>query len=121
MSTIIISRTDAIGDVVLTLPVAAALRSAYPDARILFMGRSYTEDVINACENVDEFINWDQLKDLPEREIIAVLSGKQADTIIHVLPNPAIARLARKAGIKVRIGTTNRLYHWWTCNRLVKL
>jgi hypothetical protein len=27
-----------------------------------------------------------------------------------------IAHLAKKAGIAHRIGTTNRLWHWFTCN-----
>lgn len=29
--------------------------------------------------------------------------------------------LAKRAGIKNRIATTNRVYHWFTCNKLVKL
>ena len=107
---IIISRTDAIGDVVLTLPMAGVLRSLYPDCRIYFLGRSYTRDVVQACVYVDEFLNWDELKELPK-----------ADVIIHVFPNKQIARLAKRAGIAQRIGTTNRIYHWWTCNRLVRL
>lgn len=106
----IISRTDAIGDVVLTLPVAGVLRSLYPDCRIYFLGRSYTRDVVQACVHVDEFLNWDELKELPE-----------ADAIIHVFPDKQIARLAKRAGIAQRIGTTNRIYHWWTCNTLVRL
>jgi ADP-heptose:LPS heptosyltransferase len=44
-----------------------------------------------------------------------------ADTIIHVFPDRRIARLAKRAGIRQRIGTTNRIYHWLTCNRLVRL
>src|SRR5882757_11088786 len=109
--TFIISRSDAIGDVVLTLPVAGVLRSLYPDSRILFLGKTYTKDVIQACEHVDGFLDWDEMKKLPPREAIRQLTAAGADTIIHVLPNPEIARLAKRAGIKKRIGTTNRLYH----------
>jgi ADP-heptose:LPS heptosyltransferase len=107
--------------VVLTLPVAGVLRSLYPEARIIFLGRSYTEEVIKACEYVDEFLNWDQLRQLPEEEAALLLAHTKADTIIHVFPHPVIAKIARRAGIKMRIGTTNRLYHWFTCNRLVRL
>jgi len=112
MRTFIISRTDAIGDVVLTLPMAGVLKQLYPDAQILFLGRAYTEEVVMASEHIDGFINWDKCKDL---------SIFNADAIIHVFPNKDIARAAKKAHIKERIGTTNRIYHWWTCNRLVKL
>lgn len=117
----IISRTDAIGDVVLTLPVAGVLKKLYPDAYICFLGRAYTRDVVHACVHVDEFLDWDQWKDLPEPEAAQALEALKADTIIHVFPGKRIARIAKQAGIPQRIGTTNRLFHWWTCNTLVKL
>jgi ADP-heptose:LPS heptosyltransferase len=41
--------------------------------------------------------------------------------ILHIFPRREIARLARKAGIPYRLGTTNRLYHWGNCNKLVRL
>ena len=119
--TFIISRADSIGDVVLTLPVAGVLRSLFPSSRIIFLGRSYTQDVINASGYVDAFLNWDQLKQLPAAECVRQLRATGADTIIHVLPNPEIAKMAKRAGIPVRIGTTNRLYHWLYCNTLLRL
>jgi len=112
MRTFIISRTDAIGDVVLTLPVAGVLKGLYPQSRVLFLGRSYTEEIVKASVHIDGFLNWDKSPDL---------RAAGADTIIHVFPDKRIARQAKKAGIKERIGTTNRIYHWFTCNRLVKL
>jgi ADP-heptose:LPS heptosyltransferase len=120
-TTFIISRTDAIGDVVLTLPVAGVLRSLYPSSFIYFLGRSYTEEVVKACVHVDAFLNWDEWKQLPDTEAARALADTHADTIIHVFPDKRITRLARQAGIPQRIGTTNRLYHWVTCNRLVRL
>jgi ADP-heptose:LPS heptosyltransferase len=119
--TFIISRSDAIGDVVLTLPVAGVLRELYPHAKIIFLGRSYTEDLIRACGYVDEFLNWDELLQLPYEQAVKKMADTGADTIIHVLPRPEIAKMAKQAGIKQRIGTTNRLYHWWHCNKLVWL
>jgi len=118
MKTFIISRTDAIGDVVLTLPVAGVLRSLYPSAHILFLGRAYTRDIIDACVHIDGFLDWDQLKEAsPARQLAAT----GADTIIHVFPNKLIARAAWQARIPQRIGTTNRLYHWLYCNIRVPL
>ena len=120
-TTFIISRSDSIGDVVLTLPVAGVLRSLFPHSRILFLGRSYTEQVVRACEFVDDFINWDELQKLSPDERVRELAAVGADTIIHVFPDPGIAKLAKQAGIPRRIGTTNRLYHWFYCNTLVRL
>lgn len=116
--TFIISRTDAIGDVVLTLPVAGVLRSLYPSARILFLGRAYTRDIIDACANIDGFLDWDQMKDAFPAKLLAAID---AGAIIHVFPKKPIARAAWKARIPRRIGTTNRLYHWLYCNIRVVL
>lgn len=121
MRTVIISRTDAIGDVVLTLPVAGVLKELYPDARVLFLGRSYTKEVIGASRHIDGFLDWDEWKKMSPAEAVQAMAATGADTIIHVFPSKPIARLAQRANIAVRIGTRNRIYHWWTCNRLVKL
>ena len=117
---IIISRPDAIGDVLLTLPVCGLIKKYFPEVKIVFIGRSYTEAIINCCEHVDEFINADVLLK-NNAEAIRILKQSGADTIIHVFPNKYIAKLAKQAGIKNRIGTTNRLFHWTTVNKFVKL
>jgi ADP-heptose:LPS heptosyltransferase len=39
--------------------------------------------------------------------------------ILHVYPNKKIALLAKKQNIQYRIGTSHRVFHWWTCNKLV--
>ena len=118
---IIISRTDAIGDVILTLPVCGLIKKYYPDAEIIFLGRTYTRAIINCCEFVDEFVNADELFKLNDADAIVKLREFNADTLIHVFPNKKLAKLAKKAKIKNRIGTTNRLFHWGNVNKLVKL
>ncbi len=118
---IIISRTDSIGDVVLTLPVAGIIKRKFPGAFIIFLGRSYTRDVVSACGHIDKFLDWDLLSTMDEETAALSLNKQEADLIIHVFPRREIASLAKKARIPVRLGTTNRLYHWFTCNRLVRL
>ena len=118
---ILISRTDAIGDVVLTLPMAAYIKELIPGAVVSFLGRTYTQPVINTCAAVDIFINYDEIKKLPQNEQALYLKSKKIDAIIHVFPNKHVAQIAKAAGIKLRIGTTNRVFHWFTCNKLVKL
>jgi ADP-heptose:LPS heptosyltransferase len=118
---ILISRVDAIGDVVLTLPVAAYIKQLFPGAKVSFLGRTYTQPVINTMASIDAFINYDELKKLPDSEQVEYLQKQNIDAVIHVLPNKHIAKVAKQAGIKLRIGTTNRVFHWYTCNKLVKL
>ena len=116
---IIISRTDSIGDVVLTMPVAGVLKKKYPKARISFLGRSYTQPIISLSQHVDYFINWEEIEDLDSAERVKFLRELNADWIIHVFPNKKLCRDAKKAGIQNRIGTSHRPYHWTTCNKLV--
>jgi ADP-heptose:LPS heptosyltransferase len=113
---IIISRTDSIGDVVLTLPVAAVLKKHFPNMQIGFMGKSYTRDVIEACTYIDQFID---VQDFLTGTVL--INGQKPEAILHVFPVPQIAARARKLGIPFRIGTTNRIYHWTSCNQLVRL
>ncbi|RSK51166.1 glycosyltransferase family 9 protein [Hymenobacter rigui] len=119
--TFLLSRTDAIGDVVLTLPVAGRLKQLYPGCRVLLLGRTYTKAVAEACPWLDGFLNFDELRQLPESAQIGALQATAADTILHVFPNKLLAKLARKADIRQRVGTRSRWFHWLTCNRLVAL
>lgn len=119
--TFLVSRTDAIGDVVLTLPACGRLHQLFPGCRVVLIGRSYTAAVAAACPWVDDFLNLDEVQRLPEAAQIAALRQFGAAAIIHVFPNRLLARLAQKARIPIRIGTRNRWRHWLTCNRLVAL
>lgn len=118
---VLVSRTDAIGDVVLTLPLCGLIRALYPEAIITFLGRSYTEPVIACCTAIDHFLNADHLQELSADEQVTAVRGIDATVVLHVFPNPWFARLAARAGIKQRIGTRNRWYHWFTCTSLIAL
>lgn len=118
---IIISRTDAIGDVVLTLPVAGALKKQFPDCELVFLGRNYTREVALLSKHIDKFLSWDEVKDSTESEKINFLKKENADSIIHVFPEQEIAKASAKAKIPNRIGSTGRLYHYRYCNKLVPL
>ena len=118
---IIISRTDAIGDVILTLPLCGLIKKYFPETEIVFLGKTYTHPVISCCAHVDEFLNSDDLLKLSDTEAIERLRSLKADAIIHVFPDKRIAKLAKEAGITTRIGTRNRLFHWGTVNKLVRL
>lgn len=111
---ILISRTDSIGDVILTLPIATLLKQQFPDARIGFLGKKYTQAVIACCSAVDEFVDCDDF-------IAGKPDGINWETIIHVFPRKDIAWKALKLRIPHRIGTSSRPYHWFTCNHLIQL
>jgi heptosyltransferase-3 len=107
--------------VVLTLPMAGLIKKNYPDSKVYFLGRTYTQDVVALCEFIDGFINYDEIEKLSKKEQAEELKKYSADVFVHVFPKKEIAELARFAGIPLRVGTTNRLYHWYTCSKLIKL
>jgi len=114
---ILISRTDSIGDVILTLPMAGIIKEKYPDCKIYFLGKTYTQSIIELSAFVDEFINWDTLQN--SQNAVEELKKLEVDTIVHVFPNKKVAELAKKAKIKNRIGTLGRTAHAFTCNKKV--
>ncbi len=114
---VIVSRTDAIGDVVLTMPLAALLKQRYPSSEVVFLGRSYTRAAVECCEHVDTFLAWDEVADAGKQAQADFLRG--ADVIIHVFPRSEIASAARRARIPQRVGSSHRAYHIWNCNKLV--
>ena len=119
--TFLVSRTDAIGDVVLTLPVCGRLKQLFPSCRVVLIGRTYTAPVAAACPWVDDFLNLDELLKESATAQLETLRAYAAAAIIHVFPNKLLARLAQKAKIPLRIGTRNRWQHWLTCNQLIAL
>ncbi len=119
---IIISRTDSIGDVVLTLPVAAALKKQLPGSTVIFMGRDYTLPVISLSEFIDETAVWK-----PEWSGegvsggVVMLKSMKADAILHVFPDKNVCRAAKLARIPLRIATAGRIHTLLTCNRLLHI
>ena len=94
------------------------LKKNFPSCKIFFLGKKYTKPVIDCCEHVDEFIDWDELSTRSEEEQIKFISSIEAEAIVHVFPNRKIAALAKAAKIPERIGTSHRWFHWFTCNEL---
>lgn len=118
---ILISRTDSIGDVVLTLPMCGVIKSLYPTCHIIFLCRDYTAEVVKMSQYVDEVIPYDAINTLAPEEQVDQVKKLKADIILHVFPRKEIAMLAEKANIPLRVGTLSRLYHWYTCNRKIHL
>ena len=116
---VLISRTDSIGDVMLTLPICAWLKAEFPSVEIIFLGKGYTKSIVEAYEKVDRFIDWNEYLEVPKTEKIQRFRAIEADAIIHVFPNKNIAALAKKAKIPVRVGTSHRAYHLVTCSHRV--
>jgi ADP-heptose:LPS heptosyltransferase len=111
---ILICRTDNIGDVVLTLPLAAMLKRHLPGVQVDFLVRAYAAPVVRQCCHVDQVLTVDAHPDARR-----MFADGNYDTVIFAFPKARLAQAARRAGVKRRIGTSHRLYHWLYCNKLV--
>jgi ADP-heptose:LPS heptosyltransferase len=119
--TIILSRTDSLGDVVLTLPMAGAIKKQQPKTKIVFLGKTYSKPLIETSAFVDDFVNYDELLQMNEQQQLQMLKQINANAIVHVFPNKKLASLAKKAKIPIRIGTSHRTFHLLSCNKLINL
>lgn len=116
---IIISRTDSIGDVVLTLPMCGIIKEKFPGCRIYFLSKAYTKSIVESCVHVDEYLDWDDMQKQSPGAQIAILQQTKAEVIIHVFPRKEVLWLAKRARIPMRIATGRRLNTISKCNRLV--
>lgn len=106
-----ISRTDAIGDVVLTLPLAGYIKSFNPSVKVTFLCSSYTTNVVRCSEYIDRILTTEDLHLFSEEAL--------PDAVIHAFPNIKIAKFFFDLGVFFRIGTSHRWFHWVFCNRRV--
>ena len=56
MQKIILSRTDSVGDVMLTLPMVGILKEMFPYCTIIFLDNDYIPEVVALSDHIDEFI-----------------------------------------------------------------
>ncbi len=109
---LMISRTDGLGDLCLTLPVFGWLKENFPEVRTQLLVAPYAESLARKSRFVDEVL---LLKDRSVEGAESVLKSAAPDHVIHVFPRKEIALGARKAGIPKRTGILGRPYHWTTC------
>ncbi len=107
MEKILVSRTDGIGDLLLTTPLIHELKIKYPSVRLTVLASKYAGELLLNNPDVDNVIGYD--KNGP-KALLAVLKAEKFDTVIAVYPRPELAWLFFEAGIPQRYGTGSRLY-----------
>ncbi len=116
-SHLLISRTDNIGDVVLTLPIAARIKQYDPSIKISFLCRAYAAPIVRCCDDVDEVVEYESVTD----NLVDFFRKSDIDTVIIAQPNQHIAKSAFLAGVRHRIGNAKqKLYLLLFCNRRVR-
>ena len=101
-SRIAISRTDSIGDVIVTLPLCGFIKKHSPNTRIVFIGRSYTQAIVEACPYVDEFLNFDKHSE----------SSLKVEACVFAFPDAEVMKWVKEQCVKRRIATGSRIASW---------
>ncbi|SRR5579883_2153547 len=103
----LIVRTDRLGDIVLTLPMASAIKKVLPDSKVSFLVREYTRPIVERCPDVDEVQVATSLK---LGDLLKSFRKSKANTAYFPSPKFPLAVAAFLARIPKRVGTGYRWY-----------
>jgi heptosyltransferase III len=108
---LLIVRTDRIGDVVLSLPLAEIIKRHFPKCKVTYLLREYTKSLVYNYPFIDEIL---LLKEKNGKVIIKdniqEIRKHNFDACLIVYPTFQTALIAFLSGIKHRIGTGYRWY-----------
>src|SRR5512146_946707 len=108
---LLIVRTDRIGDVVLSLPLAAIIKKHLPDCKITFLVRNYTKPLVQNHPYVDEVIILKENNNkIPVRTNVENILKHNFDSAVIVYPTFVTSLIIFLSKIKYRVGTGYRWY-----------
>jgi len=111
---LLIVRTDRIGDVVLTLPLAGIIKKHFPGCKITFLVRDYTKSLVENHPFIDQVLI---LKEENGKPVISnnlkMISENRFDSCIVVYPTFITSFIIFLSRIPQRIGTGYRWYSFF--------
>ncbi len=111
---ILLVRTDHLGDMLLTLPMASAIKRALPEARVSVLASPVNAEAARHHPDVDEVLtDFCEAKGSGLRNVwplIRLLRQARFDVAIVVHPTLRLALALWAARVPVRIGTAFRVY-----------
>lgn len=117
-SAILISVPNWVGDVVMATSAMAAIRRAYPDARIVHLMRRYVADVLAHSGLANEDCFWPDAQGDGYGNLIRRLRGRQFDMAVLFTNSFRSAVVARLCGARRRIGYARDARGWLLTDRL---
>jgi len=105
---ILVSRTDKIGDLILSLPVFETLKASFPKAHLTALVSSYASEVVKDQPAVHQVVtlphSWSVFR------LAAEIRALKPDAFVALYPRPKIAWAAFLAKVPIRVGTAYRWY-----------
>lgn len=87
---VLVAKTTHLGDLVISLPMATALKQRDPGCTVVFLTNSKTVDVASSCPDIDEV---HAAPDSPE-ELLSLLISLRVDIFIQVNNSRSISAAA---------------------------
>jgi len=118
-ASVLVVRTDRLGDVILTLPVLSVLRDYLPHARLMMLLRRYTGQIVEGSPDVDEILWYDDARGpVSFLRMVRTLRRFRFEAAIVARPELRVALLLACARIPIRVGTGFRYYSWLFTDRV---
>ena len=103
VSTVLIIKPRAIGDVLLSTPVIENLKSLFPHIEIDFLCEHFAADVVKGNPFLRNVITFNKKQDFTV-SIVRRIRNNRYDVVIDLFCNPRTAFLTFVSGAKYRIG-----------------
>lgn len=111
---ILVSRTDKIGDLILSIPSFYMLKKMFPEAELVVIVRKYNYEIVSNLSYIDRIIKID---DYSRTELLEKIAYFKADVFIALYNDKFIASLAKASKAKIRIGPISKLNSIFTYNK----
>ncbi len=118
IKTIIISRTDKIGDFVVSIPSFATAKAMYPEAKVIALVSKNNWMIAKNLNCVDECICIDHFKE--GHDIADYLAQYHPDVFIALVSDNRISKLAKDCGASIRIGPLSKIMSFFHYNKGVR-
>jgi len=112
---ILVSRTDKIGDVILTLPVINEIKRLLPDSFVYFLISRRLENLLAGYRDIGQIIFTE---DFNTSDLKQFIQNNNITVSVSVFPVKSLAFTFFKAGIKHRAGTAYRWYSFLYNHRI---
>jgi ADP-heptose:LPS heptosyltransferase len=114
---VLVAKTTHLGDLVISLPMATALKQRDPGCTVIFLTNPCTVDVARSCPDIDEVYG----EPSTEEELVDLLASLRVDIFIQVNNSRRNARAAHRAAIPIRIGSLFHAHNFALCTHLVAI
>jgi ADP-heptose:LPS heptosyltransferase len=111
---IALSRSDNMGDLLFSLPLAGSLKKHIPNTKITLIARNYVKDIADASPYIDHFLSHEHLLNMEVNDAVDYLKKHQIDSILILKGNETILQLAKKAKIP-HVVSHLKNYFWLFC------